>query len=129
MDEKLCIPNDIPTQTLPSPPLELLHFSLEQILKTLPPEESYSDEQASGFFMGYTGLAFLLFQISALRPGLEILGHDLTYWAKRYMEGDREVVDCFTVDKEQGCGLLNEQLFPGSEGLCVQRAHRCARLP
>ncbi|OBT65758.1 hypothetical protein VE03_03275 [Pseudogymnoascus sp. 23342-1-I1] len=106
MEEKLCIPNDIPTQTPPSSPSELLRSPLEQILKTFPPKNSYSDEQASGFFMGYTGLAFLLFQISAVRPGLEILGHDLTYWAKRYMEGERNGIDCFTVDREQGCEQL-----------------------
>ena len=73
--------------------------------------------------MGYTGLAFLLFQISALRPGLEILGHDLTYWTKRYMEGERNGVGCFTVDKEQGRGLLNEQLCFQALKACMSKEH------
>ncbi|KFY17338.1 hypothetical protein V492_00748 [Pseudogymnoascus sp. VKM F-4246] len=122
MDDKLCLPNDIPAQSLQSPPSELLQSSLEQIIQTLPPKDSYDDEQACGFFMGYTGIAFLLFQISALRPSLEILGHDLIYWTKRYMEGKRDA-DSFTINKELGCGLLNEKLCFQALQACLSKEH------
>lgn len=123
MEEKLCISNDIPRQTLLLPPSDLLQSSLEQILNTLPPRESYNDEQACGFFMGYTGLAFLFFQISALSPDRQILGHDLTYWSKRYMEGERNGSESFTINKEQGCGLLNEKLCFEAWKACLSKEH------
>lgn len=106
MDEKRYISNNMPAQTISSAPNELLVSSLEQVLKTTPPRKRYSSRQLGGLYTGYTGIAYLFLQLSAIHPNLLILGHNLRFWAERYLEGDRGEL----LIERGNCGLACERL-------------------
>ncbi|KAH6894090.1 hypothetical protein B0T10DRAFT_398770 [Thelonectria olida] len=114
MEEQRYISNNLPPQTLGTPPKEILPYTLQLVLRHAPPRSSYNERELGGLFTGYTGLAYLFLQLSALYPDLQVSGHDLLYWAGEYLVGDRGHLSL-----EKGrCGI-------GSEKLCFQAMRAC----
>ncbi|KEY68714.1 hypothetical protein S7711_00588 [Stachybotrys chartarum IBT 7711] len=113
--ERRYISNNFLPQTPSSTPDELLQSALLQILKTTPPRHSYSRHHLGGLFTGYTGLAYLFLQISALHPNIDLLGHSPRFWAKRYLDGSRGHL----VLEKGNCGLASEKLSYEAVRACV----------
>lgn len=114
MDQRY-IANNMPAQALASPPEHLLKNSLEKILKHTPPLQRYTSRQSGGLFSGYTGLAYLFLQLSASHPDLRVLGHNLRFWAGKYLEGDRGDL----VLAKGNCGLACEKLSYQAVRACL----------
>lgn len=104
--EQRYISNNLPPQALSTSPKELLQESLENTIKRTPPRQAYTARQSGGLFSGYTGLAYLFLQLSTSHPHLKIHGHDLRFWAGKYLEGDRGEL----VLAKGNCGLASEKL-------------------
>lgn len=115
MDQRY-ISNNLPPQTLGSAPEELLPYTLELVLKYTPPLPAYSEQHLGGLFTGYTGLAYLFLQLSATHPDLQVSGHDLMYWVRQYLAGDRG-----TLVMEGKCGIGSEKLAFEAVRACVTK--------
>lgn len=104
--EQRYIANNLPAQALGSTCIELLQAALQKVLEATPPLEKYSEGHLGGLFTGYTGLAYLFLQISAIQPRLQVLGHETLHWARQYLEGDRGSLYL----QRGNCGLASEKL-------------------
>ncbi|KAF7553991.1 hypothetical protein G7Z17_g3235 [Cylindrodendrum hubeiense] len=99
------ISNNLPAQMLGSAPGEILPYTLELVLKYAPPLPAYTERHLGGLFTGYTGLAYLFLQLSAMHPDLQVCGHNLIYWTNQYLAGDRGLLVL-----EGKCGISSEKL-------------------
>lgn len=102
-------------QKLEASPPELLQASLEKLLQETPPLQRYTCKQLGGLYSGYTGIAYLFLQLSALHPNLNVLGHDLRFWAGKYLDGDRGELQL----EKGNCGLASEKLSYEALLVCV----------
>lgn len=85
-------PNDMAMQGLPQPAHALFLSSLEKFLDEQPPPAKYEEDHLAGLFGGYTGMAYMFLQLSAMHPDLNIKGKSLRQWAEAYIAVDRKDV-------------------------------------
>ncbi|KAJ4316905.1 hypothetical protein N0V84_007629 [Fusarium piperis] len=116
MDQRY-IANNLPAQSLGSDPKELLTYALELVVRHTPPRDVYHDRHLGGLFTGYTGLAYLFLQLSAIHPDLLISGHELIFWARQYLAGDRGHL----VLEKGNCGISSEKLSFEAVRACVTK--------
>ncbi|UNI24162.1 hypothetical protein JDV02_009931 [Purpureocillium takamizusanense] len=119
--EQLYIDNTMPQQALGAAPADLLRESLETLVTTHPPQESYDPETCIGLIAGPTGVAYALLCLSARHPDLRIQGHNLVHWAGKYVEGDRGTL----VLQDGCCGFVAEVLALDAVRACVTKDRRC----
>lgn len=81
--------NDMAMQGLPQSAHALFLSSLEKFLVEQPPPAKYEEDHLVGLFGGYTGVAYMFLQLSALHPDLNIKGKTLRQWAEAYIAVDR----------------------------------------
>ncbi|KAH7157473.1 hypothetical protein B0J13DRAFT_541875 [Dactylonectria estremocensis] len=110
------ISNNLPPQSMGSAPSELLPYVLEMLLKHAPPLPAYTERHLGGLFTGYTGLAYLFLQLSAMHPDLQVAGHTLIYWADQYLTGDR---GSLVLDSK--CGIGSEKLSFEAVRACITK--------
>ncbi|KAH7175482.1 hypothetical protein EDB81DRAFT_6981 [Dactylonectria macrodidyma] len=110
------ISNNLPTQRLGSAPSELLPYVLEMLVKHAPPLPAYTERHLGGLFTGYTGLAYLFLQLSAMRPDLQVAGHTMIFWADQYLTGDRGPLVL-----ENKCGIGSEKLSFEAVKACITK--------
>ncbi|KAK7422305.1 hypothetical protein QQZ08_009527 [Neonectria magnoliae] len=110
------ISNNLPAQTLGTAPKEILPYTLALVLKYTPPLPAYTEQHLGGLFTGYTGLAYLFLQLSAMHPDLQVAGHDLLYWSRQYLAGDRG-----HLVMEGKCGIGSEKLSFEAVRACVTK--------
>lgn len=113
--EQRYISNNMHLQTLSSSPHEMLQDALENVIQATPPLKRYTSRQLGGLYGGYSGLAYLFLQLSALHPDLRISGHDLRFWAGKYLEGDRGELRL----EKGNCGLACEKLAYEALMVCL----------
>lgn len=95
--------------------MEQLQASLEEIVKTHPPQKRYGEDNHRGLFVGPVGLAYLFLQLSNRYPSLRISEYSLREWAQKYTEADRG-----TLTLKQGrCGLIDEKVSFEAVRACV----------
>ena len=109
------IENNIPLQSLTTPPKDLLVSALEKIVTATPPLEKYVDKHLGGLFSGYTGLAYLFLRLAVMYPDIRIQGELPLVWTKRYLEGDRGELEIV----EGKCGIGSEKLSYEAMKACV----------
>ncbi|KAL2128097.1 hypothetical protein VTI74DRAFT_9738 [Chaetomium olivicolor] len=86
-----------------------LSAALEDIVANYPPRSRYPSEALHGLWSGPTGVAYLLLQVSTLRPELTINGQSAEHWARGYIlipdaRGHSLRLGC------HGCGIGDERL-------------------
>ncbi len=118
--EQSFIANDMPQRTLEASPADLFRSSLEEIIKSYPPEDKYGPDSCLGLLAGPTGVAYLFLQLSARHPGFQLQGHDLLHWAQCYAKGDRGTLAL--VDGE--CGVLAEGVSLDAVRACITKERR-----
>ncbi|KAK3940241.1 hypothetical protein QBC46DRAFT_314214 [Diplogelasinospora grovesii] len=85
---------------------DCLSSAVEDIIINYPPRSSYPNEALHGLWSGPTGIAYLLLQVSTLRPSLLVQGEPTIKWAEKYIDGSRGNLALIT----KGCGIGEEKL-------------------
>ncbi|OAA72113.1 Lanthionine synthetase [Cordyceps fumosorosea ARSEF 2679] len=106
------MPNDQPLRALSKTPKELFQAALEEFIEKNGVPETFEDGQLIGIFAGFTGISYLLLQLSKLHPDLQVHGESLLQLAKRYM---KVPPDAPMLEQDIECGLISEKL--GREAL------------
>lgn len=124
--EQLFIPNTMSPCALKAAPADLVSTSLDEMLDKLPPKDKYNAGELGGLMYGPTGAAYLLLQMSARHPSLRPRGHELLFWARKYLDGDRGVL----VLRDGRGGILSEKLAFAAVRACVSKelSHVCTML-
>ncbi|KAK1756435.1 hypothetical protein QBC47DRAFT_186200 [Echria macrotheca] len=98
--------------------------ALEDIVANYPPRSRYPHEVLQGLWSGPTGMAYLLLQVSTLRPELVISGQPAVHWARAYIAGSRGHNLRLG---SHGCGIGDEKLaFEAVRAAISQERHHVA---
>lgn len=95
-----------------------LQGALEDIIANYPPRSRYPQEALQGLWSGPTGLAYLLFRVSTMRPDLAVLGQPAIHWANCYISGSRGHNLRLG---SHGCGISDEKLAYGAVKAAVTK--------
>ncbi|KAK4188639.1 hypothetical protein QBC35DRAFT_495990 [Podospora australis] len=95
-----------------------LSGALEDIINNYPPRSRYPQEVLQGLWSGPTGIAYLLLQVSTLRPDIVISGQPAIHWARSYISGSRGHNLRLG---SHGCGISDEKLAYEAVKACVSR--------
>ncbi|KAJ4290029.1 hypothetical protein N0V88_006831 [Collariella sp. IMI 366227] len=86
-----------------------LNAALEDIVVNFPPRSRYPNESLHGLWGGPTGMAYLLLQVSQIRPDLTIKDKPADYWARGYVSCPGARGHCLRLGSH-GCGIADERL-------------------
>ncbi|KAL8993223.1 MAG: hypothetical protein Q9169_006506 [Polycauliona sp. 2 TL-2023] len=105
------IPDHAATLLAEDRPDEQLVKSLESIIQSYPPRDTYSHHDLHGLYSGPTSIAYLFLHLAHGHPDLVVARHHASTWCKGYLSpssrsrGHHDVK--VTVDN---CGVINEEL-------------------
>ncbi|KAJ6785150.1 hypothetical protein PWT90_04080 [Aphanocladium album] len=105
-DEERHMPNDQPLRALSKPPKELFRAALEELLEKNPVPEKFEEGNLVGIFAGFTGIPYMLLQLSELHPDVQVRGESLRQLAERYMKASP---DSSLLKEDFEHGLLSEK--------------------
>lgn len=97
---------------------EYLAGALEDIVINYPPRSRYPQEVLQGLWSGPTGIAYLLLQVSTMRPDICVSGQPAIHWARSYISGSRGHNLRLG---SHGCGISDEKLAYEAVRACVSK--------
>jgi hypothetical protein len=86
-----------------------LTAALEDIVANYPPRNKYPHEVLQGLWSGPTGAAYLLLQVSSIKPDLIIRGQPAEKWARAYVMAPGSRGHNLRLGSH-GCGISDEKL-------------------
>lgn len=111
--------NDKPLRALSTPPKQLFQKALEDLVENNPVPDKFEDAQLVGIFIGFTGIAYMLLQLSELHPDVRVKGETLKDLAARYMKADK---DAPMLEQDIESGIISEKIGRAALTACLSGA-------